>query len=136
MCGADVIGACMCCPVALVESGIGQIWAVHVVMIRFCPHFIFIFSLPFFQSHDLMSPDRSPDLCHLTLLSHDHPLLFSFSICLAAHCPPYMGTLLSLGLLFHSPLFSLAIVFVPIVSRSPIVRLIRTLSHGSCLRSI
>jgi len=50
------------------------------------------------------------------------PLLFSPSYCLAAHCLPYMGTLLSLGPLSHSSLFSLVIVFVPIVLRVPLFR--------------
>ena len=40
------------------------------------------------------------------------------SYCLTAHCLPYMGTLLSLGLLSYSPLFSLVIVFTPIVPRA------------------
>ena len=43
---------------------------IPVVMIQFCPHFIFHF--PYLsQSHDLMSPDRSPDPCHLTGRSPD-----------------------------------------------------------------
>ena len=47
-------------------------------------------------------------------------LIVLTSYCLAAHCLPYMGTLLSLGLLSHSPLFSLAIVLVLIVPRVPL----------------
>ena len=111
--------------------------AQSAVMIRFCPRFIFLFPLPFSQSHDLMSPDP----CHLTGRSPDllvtwPSLIVLTSHCLEAHCPPYMGT----------PIVSGLIVLLPIVlpcyclrlhcTPSPIVRLIRTLSHGSCLSSI
>jgi len=44
-------------------------------------------------------------------------LIVLTAYCLADHCPPYMGTLLSLGPLSHSSLFSLVIVFIPIVLR-------------------
>jgi len=70
-----------------------------------------------------MSPDQSPDPCHMTRWSPDFhitwpPLIVLTAYCLTAHCLPYMGTLLSLGLLSCSPLFSLVIVFVPIVLRA------------------
>ena len=45
-------------------------------------------------------------------------LIVLTAYCLTAHCPPYMGTLLSLGLLSYFPLFSFTIVFVPIVPRA------------------
>ena len=83
---------------------------------------LFSFSLPF-TSHNLLSPDLSPDPCHLTEWSSDlsyHMTTFycSHPYCLVAYCLPSMETLLSLGLLFCLSLFCFAIVFVLIVPRA------------------
>ena len=87
------------------------------VIIWFCPHFIFYFSYLFSVTWPYVTWSVTWLDDHLTFPSHDYPLIVLTFYCLAAHCPPYMGTLLSLGLLSHSLLFPLAIVFVPIVPR-------------------
>ena len=124
-----------------VELTVQLLHLVQCVMIRFCPHFIFLFSLPLFQSHDLTSPDRSPDPCHLTGRSPDFLVTWPFPIvltsyCLAAHCPPYMGTPIVSGPIVSLPIVLPYYCLRPHCTHSPIVRLIRTLSHGSCLSSI
>ena len=60
----------------------------------------------------------SPDWMITWLSCHMTTLIVLISYCPTAHCPPYMGTLLSLGLLSHFLLFSPAIVFIPIVPRA------------------
>ena len=93
----------------------------HDVTIWFCPHFIFYFPLPLCHMTSL-SPDRSPDLRHLTgrspdLLSYDLPYcshrLLSYSLLSAIY-----GNLIVLRLLSYLPLFPLLIVSIPIVPES------------------
>jgi len=78
----------------------------------------------------------SPDQMITWPFSHMTTLIVFTSYCPIAHCPPYMGTLLSLGLLSYAPLFSLVIVFASIVPRTLLFISLGHLSHGSCLSSI
>ena len=104
------------------------------------PIYFSIFPYPF-QSHDLMSPDQSPDPCHLTERSPDFLVTWPFLIvltpyCLAAHRPPYMGTPIVSGLIVLSPIVLPCYCLHPHCTHSSIVHLVGTLSHGSCLSSI
>ena len=100
------------------------------VTIWFCPHFIFYFSLPFLVTWPYVTWSVTWLSCHMTTFYCSHFLL-SCSLLSTI----YGDSIVSRPIASFS-IVPLVIVFVSIVPKSPIVHLIRTLSHGSCLSSI
>jgi len=110
------------------------------VMIWFCPHFYFLFPLPFFSHMTLCHLIGHLTFVtwlddHLTFLSHDHLYCAYFLLSYSPLSAIYGDAIVS------GPIVLLSIVLPcyclrPIVPQSPIVCLVRTLSHGSCLSSI